>query len=268
MKRKFFIIISLLFNFSCSIQHNNLNKKFDRSKATQQLYFHLSNRDLQKAGRYIIFLEGPQTEKESLLFAQFHLMSCNPRMSLKYIEKIMTVEKDLIEGVIAGMVSIDRVSQPIKSANNKKSQLIFPIDDGEIWPDEWRDIGTANGFCKKISLSQKEYRTLLKNYSLEKFNGLPEEVFLRDFSLISLGIDLGYTFKNPHAILKKFKNKKESSYYKYIENIYTQETKENNVKVQENDNEGELVLSIFKTKRDQIEPKKIKIPFVLKENFL
>lgn len=239
-----------------------------RKQATKHLYKQLEARNLIKSGQYIVYLGGPRTEKEKILFAQFHLMSCNFKKSLDYLKEVNRQEKVLMKAVISGIVSIERNSLTKERKKAAKNiSYVYPIDSGEVWPDEWKDIGAKKGYCQKIGTSKKKYRKFLKNLSLDSFKKIPDKVLLRDFDLVSLGVDLGYKFQKIDSILDRFKSKKDNPYYKYLESLYFEEN-EGRLNVEKKNKKGEITLSTFKIRTNRIEPKEIKIPFVLGENFL
>lgn len=266
------IILVLLFLVSCSTGTHQSSDQvlLNRKQVSHLLYTQLKKRKLQKAGQYLVFLEAPVNIKEKLLFAQYHLMACNPKQSLSYITPNMGPEKELIKAVIWGMVSIERKTKKETSHKSKDTnrKFVYPIDSGEVWPDEWRDITPLNGYCEQIPLSRKEYRKLLKDFSFKTFHAIPEQLIHRDFGLISLAVDLGYAFLNIGAILAKYKNKKENSYYKYLENIILHKNKTDQIRVEKEDKEGQFNLSTLKVRSIRMNPEKIEIPFILGDNFL
>lgn len=271
--KNFFLII-IFFFVSCSgLSTKQPEINLDRDEVAKELFVLLKTRDLKKASQHITYLNEPQNRRESLLFSQYHFMSCNLKKSLKYLPQGPEVETEekLFKSTMAGIISIQRQNdkeENMEKISDSENLTIFPIDSQEVWRDEWEDISPAAGFCSNLPFAKNDFQNQLLRYSKETLNSMPEEVLLRDFDLLALAIDLGYRFNRPEIILSHYHEHKDNPYYKYIEKEYLKKTKENNIKVKSQEGTGEIILSDFILKKDIFVPRPIKIPFLLGNSLL
>lgn len=220
-------MVALCF-FSCSsrppaseqqarLRHEN-QKRFERL---------LSERDVNRAARFATYFSPPQTNDETALLAQYHLLVCQPRTAERYINALENQsQRDLYLAVLYGLVAIERpetqkteVPQNAQSAKRIKTSppLRFPLDKNEIWRDEWADIGITSLPCHNFPIAvtakeRRQYQELAKNLFLK----MPSRFFLADLNLVALALDVGVIPNDIFAILKKFKSKADNAYYRRL----------------------------------------------------
>ena len=214
---KFLVFCFLLFATS----HASSN---DLGRLENQARFEklLAERDVSRAARFVPYFLPPRTSRETALLAQYHLLVCQPRTAERYIHALEDkTERELFLAVLYGLVAIERPLSTKPEQTASKTETInvirFPLDQKEIWRDEWADITPITPPCKRFPLAESHqeklrYRELAKSL----FQKMPSHYFLADFNLVGLALDVGVTPTDIFVLLKRFKTKASDPYYKRL----------------------------------------------------
>lgn len=179
----------------------------------------LEKRDLIVASKwqyYFEAIEASQPENE----AQYYLFLGQPRRAFLAIEKIRNPQrKNLFQAVLYALVSVSREAVSKEESDDKvipssgKTQ-VYPIDEGEIWPDEWEEIEIVGSEGREMPVvADEETRLEFREESKRLFETLETQDFLSDFNVVSLAMDVGAKLPHPEKILVHHALEEGNPYY-------------------------------------------------------
>lgn len=224
--------------------------------------------NVDAAARFLPLFRSP-TSEQSLLLAQFELMTCQPRALERRLASMPEGEqRTLFEAVLLALVSVERgpaetpTSTPALTKNVVEARL--PLDQSEIWPDEWREVGLAASQCRAMPVaSDPRLRARLSSRARDLFEKLPLEPYLRDFNIVALALDVKARVPRLDRVLAHYRRNYSNPYYRQLLALAERDERSLNALAVSGIAKNEVRLGELVAKETLFKAHSVSIPFLL-----